>query len=111
MFLVLSVPPGLNFEELTSIRFLFRLAVKWQRFDNRDGLQCKNCQRFGHTANNCSMEYRCVNCVDKHRPGQCCKVAEDRAACVNFDAADQTMERAIGVARGSASIRNERGEN
>lgn len=33
--------------------------------------QCRNCQRFGHVANNCSMNYRCVKCLNNHKPGEC----------------------------------------
>lgn len=33
-----------------------------ERGKNNVGTQCIKCQRFGHTASNCGLEYRCVNC-------------------------------------------------
>lgn len=34
-------------------------------------IQCHRCQRFQHTARQCSFEYRCVQCTAKHIPGCC----------------------------------------
>ena len=32
---------------------------------------CLRCQRAGHTATNCKLEFRCVKCIDKHEAGEC----------------------------------------
>lgn len=57
-------------------------------------VQCKNCQNFGHTANNCSRPFRCVKCKVIHRPGECPTDAKDASlprnqpACVNCGGLD-----------------------
>jgi hypothetical protein len=49
---------GLRFQVVTYI------APKWP-------LQCKRCQRFGHTQRNCGYAPRCVACGDAHPSGTC----------------------------------------
>lgn len=34
-------------------------------------VQCRRCQRFQHTAHQCSFNYRCVQCTSPHGPGFC----------------------------------------
>lgn len=34
-------------------------------------MQCARCQRFGHAAANCKMEFRCVKCAKNHSSGEC----------------------------------------
>jgi len=34
-------------------------------------MRCFNCQRFGHTANNCKRQKRCARCGGDHDNGQC----------------------------------------
>lgn len=64
------------------------LIVKWERFDRaRKRLtQCRNCQRYGHSATNCGEKYRCVKCLNEHLPGQCERKSKDDEGspkCVN----------------------------
>lgn len=37
----------------------------------KDPIMCACCQRAGHTAVNCNLDYRCVKCTDKHGPENC----------------------------------------
>ena len=32
---------------------------------------CHRCQRAGHTASNCNLDYRCVKCMNSHGAGEC----------------------------------------
>lgn len=46
--------------------------------------QCKRCQRFGHTQNNCGRSFRCVKCPDNHSTIACPKKnRETPAICTN----------------------------
>lgn len=45
--------------------------IKWERLIRNEILQCKKCQRLGHTAINCNLEYRCVKCNLSHQVGVC----------------------------------------
>ncbi len=47
------------------------------------GTQCRKCQRFGHAATNCGLEYRCVKCIHRHAPGDCPLEDDQPAMCVN----------------------------
>jgi hypothetical protein len=33
-------------------------------------MQCRKCQRIGHAAVNCNLQYRCVKCNSEHKPGE-----------------------------------------
>jgi hypothetical protein len=70
IFVVQTAPESSSFH-LTSTRYLLSHLIKWEMPKRSDILQCKRCQRFGHTAFNCRMLYRCVKgCLD-HEPGKC----------------------------------------
>lgn len=53
------------------INKLNHVIIKWEKLQRKDILQCRRCQRLGHTASNCGMQYRCVKCNSPHAPGQC----------------------------------------
>jgi hypothetical protein len=62
------------------------LIVRWAKYQpsQRRPTQCHRCQRFGHSAINCSLQYRCVKCLESHDPGQCARTTREGAAsCVN----------------------------
>jgi hypothetical protein len=62
------------------------LVVRWAKFqpNQRRPTQCHRCQRFGHSANNCGLAFRCVKCLETHEPGQCARVTrEGLPSCVN----------------------------
>jgi hypothetical protein len=65
---------------------LEHLRIRWNKYKplNRRPTQCRRCQRFGHSANNCALSYRCVKCTETHEPG-CCKrtTREGLPSCIN----------------------------
>jgi hypothetical protein len=44
-------------------------------------LQCKRCQRFGHTQRNCGYAPRCVACGDAHPSGMCVTPKQQLKCC------------------------------
>lgn len=89
-------------ERLAKIQYLLMHRVSWEKLKlkSKSPTQCKNCQRFGHTATNCLYGYRCVKCTKTHDRGQCPRnkiieeakkkpnkegfiILDDRVACVN----------------------------
>lgn len=71
-------------EVMKSVKYVCHQAVTWQQFIKKDqGTQCRKCQRFGHAASNCGLEYRCVKCTERHAPGDCPLENEQPAKCVN----------------------------
>lgn len=52
-------------------------------------VQCKNCQRYQHTAGLCGYVYRCVQCTGNHGPGECPRIGNGNlpVSCVNCEIA------------------------
>lgn len=84
MFIV-NFEHGTKIVELTkSIKYVCHQSVSWHPFIKKDiGTQCRKCQRFGHAASNCGLEYRCVKCPHRHAPGDCPLEDDQPATCVN----------------------------
>lgn len=84
MFIV-NFEQGTKIAELTkTIKYVCHQTVTWQQFIKKDkGTQCRKCQRFGHAATNCGLEYRCVKCTHRHAPGDCPLEDDQPATCVN----------------------------
>ena len=63
------------------------LRIRWDKFkpSKKRPTQCRRCQRFGHAANNCNLDYRCVKCLNTHEPGACSRTSreEGQPSCVN----------------------------
>ena len=57
--------------ELTKIRTIYFQRIYWDNVKKEKVIQCHKCQRFGHVAVNCKLEYRCVKCNQTHTPGNC----------------------------------------
>lgn len=45
--------------------------VRFEQMKKSDIVQCKNCQRFGHSTRMCHYKYRCVKCNADHATGHC----------------------------------------
>lgn len=88
MFIV-NFEQGSKLKEISkTIKDVCQQSVSWHQFIKKDiGTQCRKCQRFGHAATNCGLEYRCVKCTDRHSPGDCPLENEEPAKCVNCNGA------------------------
>lgn len=61
-----------NINALHKIKYIQHQRIKWEKLKSSNNImQCKNCQRFGHSAINCNLSYRCVKCDKNHQPQQC----------------------------------------
>lgn len=54
-----------------NIKYIAEWSVKWELMKKPQVTQCRRCQRFFHSASNCTLPYRCVKCVNDHAPGNC----------------------------------------
>ena len=71
LFLI-QISPNSNEQNLFKTNKVNNTIVKWESIKKRDIIQCFRCQRLGHSAFNCGMDYRCVKCKENdHDPGQC----------------------------------------
>lgn len=77
-----------NTPNVKNIYSVTRMANKIVSFEppnkRREIPQCKRCQRFGHTQNNCGRSFRCVKCTGYHSTKECPKKSrEGPATCTN----------------------------
>jgi hypothetical protein len=79
---IVSVARG---PDVAKVRFLIDLCglrVRVETYNAPKGpLQCKRCQRFGHTQHNCGYAPRCVACGDEHPSGKCVTPKQQLKCC------------------------------
>lgn len=72
---LLTLSHGSDTKELVKVRYLLNQRVYFETINrSRDCTQCHRCQRFGHTANNCTMIPRCVKCRENHLTKDCTNI-------------------------------------
>jgi hypothetical protein len=85
---------SMSLKDLNEKHYLLdHLKIHWRKYvpKTRRLTQCRRCQRFGHAATNCKMDYRCVKCLLTHKPGECArKTREGLPSCVNCNAEGHT---------------------
>lgn len=68
---LVKVKPTSDVTGLMRLRFLLNQSIAVEKPRTKEIIQCRRCQRFGHVAFNCVLDYRCVKCNENHEPGQC----------------------------------------
>lgn len=68
---IVQLTPESIISNLKKIKTHLHSIVIWEKIHKVDRLQCKRCQRIGHAAINCNLDYRCVKCDTNHNPGEC----------------------------------------
>lgn len=85
LFLVTLVP-GKKLGDVSHIKFLLSQSIIWEKPKKKElEIQCRRCQHWGHIARNCTSEFKCVKCDQKHLPGECSRneSANFEVRCVN----------------------------
>ena len=68
--------------DIRKITHVFHSSVQWERrISNKEVIQCKNCQMWGHAATNCHRQPRCNNCARPHTTKSCTQ--KDATNCIN----------------------------
>jgi hypothetical protein len=92
---IMSVGWGPDVAKVRSPADLCGLRVKVETYTAPKGpLQCKRCQRFGHTQSNCGYAPRCVACGHAHPSGR----VRPQSSSLNAAAAGATTLPTIAVA-------------
>lgn len=79
-----DLEPCPNNKDIFSIKRLANMVVTFEApYVKREVVQCKRCQRFGHTRNQCNRPYRCVKCKGDHATADCKKNAQSPPQCIN----------------------------
>lgn len=73
-----------NNKEIYNISRLMNSIVKFEPpLVKKEIMQCKRCQRYGHTQKYCNHTFRCVKCAGTHPTDQCTKSPESPAKCIH----------------------------
>ena len=79
---IVSVARGPEVSRVRSITELCGLRISVESYLAPNGpMQCKRCQRFGHTQRNCGYAPRCVACGGSHLSGGCSTPREQPQCC------------------------------
>jgi hypothetical protein len=79
---IVSVARGPDVAKVLSLTELCGLRVQVETYRAPKGpLQCKRCQRFGHTQRNCGYATRCVASGDGHPSGTCATSEQQLKCC------------------------------
>lgn len=65
------VPSSFDANNFKNISGIDGMRVKFEPFKSNKTLQCKNCQRYWHSAGQCFFDSRCVKCNTPHPKNQC----------------------------------------
>ena len=73
-----------NNKEIYNINQLMNSIVKFEPpLVKKKIVQCKRCQRYGHTQKYCNHNFRCVKYAGNHPIDQCTKSPETPAKCIH----------------------------
>jgi hypothetical protein len=79
---IVSVTRGPEVAKVRSLTELSGLRVTVETYVAPKGpLQCKRCQRFGHTQRYCGYAPRCVACGEAHPSGECSTPQQELKCC------------------------------
>lgn len=86
MFFI-DLEPKANNKAIYKIEYLLNARVHFEPPNKRrpDIVQCKRCQRYGHSQKYCTRKFRCVKCGDDHDTRTCIKPKETSAKCALCD--------------------------
>ena len=80
----LSVHPTTNLAEVTSIRYICNIRIRWEKYKNpRKITQCYRCQSMGHGSGNCHRKPKCVKCGEEHLTTECLKERDKPTKCAH----------------------------
>lgn len=83
------VGSNVNTQLILDIRTIGQFGVRIEQIKKSVMGQCRNCQRYHHSSNQCHFDYRCVQCSTPHDYGKCPRAVIQALpiGCVNcFDA-------------------------
>lgn len=77
-----DLDPAPNNKDIYKIEFLHNAKINFEPpHKKRDVVQCKRCQRYGHTRAYCMRHFRCVKCGEDHETKDCKKPKDTDAKC------------------------------
>lgn len=81
-----DLEPKPNNKAIFDVKYLNNMKITFEApYKKKEIIQCKRCQRFGHSKNQCFRPYRCVKCGSAHPTTTCTKKPDTEATCANCD--------------------------
>lgn len=78
-----DLEPASNNKDIFKIEYLLNAKIVFEPPHKRnDVVQCKKCQRYGHTKSYCWYQHRCVKCGCNHDTSTCLKPTTSPPKCV-----------------------------
>ena len=85
MFFI-DLEPAPNNKDIFYIEYLLNAKIYFEApYRKNEIVQCKKCQRYGHTKSYCWYPNRCVKCNQAHETSSCKKPKETPPKCVLCD--------------------------
>lgn len=82
MFFI-DLSPSSNCKDIYNVEYLLNAKIVFEPpYKSNDIVQCKKCQRYGHTRSYCSYPFRCVKCNENHDSTTCRKQINTPPNCV-----------------------------
>lgn len=79
-----DLEPKPSNKDIFNLKFLNHMKVSFEPpYKKKEIIQCKRCQRFGHSKNQCYRPFRCVKCGEDHPTSTCKKTKDTEATCAN----------------------------
>lgn len=79
-----DLEPNPNNKNIFNVKYINNMKITFEApHKKQEILQCKRCQRFGHSKNQCNRPYRCVKCGSDHPTNTCTKQPHTDATCAN----------------------------
>lgn len=73
-----------QFQDVLKINQLFNIRIYWEKYHPKNKTtQCYNCQQYGHGAQNCAIEPKCLKCGKDHKTANCNKPQDLPPSCAN----------------------------
>lgn len=78
----IDLEPKSNNKQIYQVKFLLNMKIQFEEpYKKNDIVQCKRCQRYGHTQNYCNRPFYCVKCGERHDTRSCTKPKTEPAKC------------------------------
>ncbi len=78
----IDLEPDASNKSIYDLKVLLNTRVKVEApKPRREPIQCKRCQRYGHTKSYCKSPYICVKCGGNHDNRECTKAPETKPLC------------------------------
>lgn len=80
----IDLEPHIDNKTIYDINYLLNARIKFEPPNKKkEVIQCKRCQRYGHTRSYCWNKPRCVKCSLDHETSKCTKAATTPPKCVH----------------------------